>query len=342
MRRTKQILYGGIFLLVIGLILWGISAVFFSAPPSCFDNKKNQEETGVDCGGPCVSCAIKSLKNLELSSARIFLVQDSIGAAVEIYNPNSAFAAANFRYRMEIKDEFGAALRIVEGEYFAYAGELSHIVIPYLEGGLKNAAQISVIFSDVSWVPRGDFLRPEIETREIKTEKRSGSPVVSGKAINQSPSNFSQVAIMAFLFNKGGRLLSASRTSLDTLEKFSTRDFIITFSGGRDILEPAPPLPSFPRNILLGDSGSDVKILQGILLENGLLTRQISGFFDEATEQALRSFQKKYELKETGILDEETRVFIFALLGGSQPVPEDENELIDPAQTKVFIEARRW
>ena len=39
-----------------GLLLCSLSFSFCGKDPSCSDGKKNQDETGVDCGGPCADC----------------------------------------------------------------------------------------------------------------------------------------------------------------------------------------------------------------------------------------------------------------------------------------------
>ena len=64
-RLAKQIIIAIIFFLILAgfgfLVYWNILP-----NPSCFDNIQNQNEEGIDCGGPCQSCEAAALKNLEI------------------------------------------------------------------------------------------------------------------------------------------------------------------------------------------------------------------------------------------------------------------------------------
>lgn len=55
-----------------------------------------------------------------------------------------------------------------------------------------------------------------------------------------------------------------------------------------------PDYPNFPENLALGDSGASVKALQEGLYDLGLYREANHGRFDEATRDALYTFQRKY------------------------------------------------
>jgi LAS superfamily LD-carboxypeptidase LdcB len=60
------------------------------------------------------------------------------------------------------------------------------------------------------------------------------------------------------------------------------------------------------RSLKKGDSGKDVKILQNILRMEVDKKLPITGSFGDKTEKFLIKFQEKYNLKQTGYLDEKT------------------------------------
>lgn len=67
----------------------------------------------------------------------------------------------------------------------------------------------------------------------------------------------------------------------------------------------------YPRQLQLGDSGNEVRIVQYYLdvisyFEPDIPATGANGNFDEATETALKAFQEKYGLEPTGIADRET------------------------------------
>lgn len=63
---------------------------------------------------------------------------------------------------------------------------------------------------------------------------------------------------------------------------------------------------SISDNLKLGSSGDSVKNLQKILIKNGLLNSEATGYFGKLTQSALIKFQTKNKLPATGILNTET------------------------------------
>ncbi len=92
-RIRKQItilIIVGIFLVLVGT---GIYYAFLKPAPTCFDGIKNQDEEEIDCGGSiCISCEIKTLKEVEVIWVQaIPLNQNLYDLAAKIRNPNPNF-----------------------------------------------------------------------------------------------------------------------------------------------------------------------------------------------------------------------------------------------------------
>lgn len=56
----------------------------------------------------------------------------------------------------------------------------------------------------------------------------------------------------------------------------------------------------------LGAQGHDVRIVQEALQRAGYAVESMTGVFDEATEEAVRAFQRDQRLTESGMVDRET------------------------------------
>src|SRR6185437_1181831 len=69
------------------------------------------------------------------------------------------------------------------------------------------------------------------------------------------------------------------------------------------------PLPSFTRNLIYGDSGSDVLMLQTVLSNLAYLPPTIAPttYFGTQTEHALLLFQSDHQLNKSGFLDIQTQ-----------------------------------
>lgn len=65
------------------------------------------------------------------------------------------------------------------------------------------------------------------------------------------------------------------------------------------------PLP-FTRELRNGMSGKDVIIAQNFLARTPMVSLQVTGAFDSATENAVYAFQNTYSLPQTGVIDDAT------------------------------------
>jgi hypothetical protein len=87
-RFVKKFIYSILTIIVIFFIGFLIFKIV-QPKPSCFDNIRNNGETGVDCGGICQSCEIRTLSKLEyVDQASAFLQKDKYFIYTRITNPN--------------------------------------------------------------------------------------------------------------------------------------------------------------------------------------------------------------------------------------------------------------
>lgn len=343
MRRIKQLIYGVGCIAVIVFIIWAVNAVFFAGPPTCFDGVQNQSETGIDCGGPCLSCSLKNVQEVQVKFAQAFRVQDGVGIVAEIYNPNIEVAAQNADYALAVKDGSGNTLRTLQGNTFLYAGELKYIVVPFVNIPLEQIGSASLTISNPQWVSSDQFQKPNVELQAIQTKKED-TITVEGRLANQSEFALMRPEISALLYNRSGELVAASRTVLDNLDKFSSENFVVVFSQNLNLYQPTFQVSSlFTRDLTIGDSGQDVGTLQVLLAELGLLVREPTNYYDELTAWAVAQMQEGFGLDATGIFDEASRAKITELLEqqATKFPAQDQSKTVDPSKTKVFIEVKK-
>jgi hypothetical protein len=347
MRGAKQIVFGLIILFVVGLIGWGIYSSFFKPAPTCFDNTQNQGETGVDCGGPCVPCELKSLKPIQVDQGwpKWFKTTTSTsGIVAEIYNPNPDWGASNFSYRLDIKDQFGSIIKSVTGASFIYGGELKYLVEPRIDLGAGKISSVDLTISNPQWVSINDFSRPDVEIQDVNTGK-TDMLYVSGKVVNRAESDFSNFSVYSLVYNKDGQFLAASKTIVDTVPKFGSSDFKISFGNGLNIYQPISATFIFTKTLAFGDTGSDVGLLQSFLLEGNFLSSDhpITNYFDSATKQALIAMQTAMGLAPTGDFDQATLQTLNSIITANIPAITklQAAQSVDPTMTKVFVEIKK-
>jgi len=348
-RIGKQAVYGTIYLLFFFLIVFLIYLAFFRPAPTCFDGRQNQGETGIDCGGPCASCEIKTLSPVEPNWIKYFSNDNQTVIAAEIKNPNPKWAADSFSYIFDVYGENGAKLKTLTKNSFIYAGEIKYLVeVPDVD--FKNITSVKISFSNINWVTADEFTKPTVQAREIKTEPASQDPnrvTVSGFIANNNAFPLSKVRIIGFLFNSGGLQISASKTELENIAAFKEELFKLNFP--KNISLPTTSVgtssPSFTRNLTIGSSGNDVKALQEFLKEQGFFDRGITDYFGSVTKNALVQFQKNAGISPaSGYFGPKTREYINSLESVAPTTPVTPNLSLteaDPAKTKIYVEALR-
>ena len=235
-RRIKQLIYGGGYLAVIFLILFSVYSIWLKSAPTCSDNRKNQKETGVDCGGSCNNCEIKTLSPIAVDWVKYFSADSKIVIAAEIKNSNSNYGAKKFSYAFDIYDKKGEKIKTLIRSSFIYPEEIKYLV-EFLEINPKEIGNVQISFADFNdfnWAPKEDFSKPEIESREITVKINSidNKIEIKGIANNKSAFSLSKIKIIAFLKTADNMFISVSQTELENLAAFDKRPFAISFPKG--------------------------------------------------------------------------------------------------------------
>ncbi|MDP3014834.1 MAG: hypothetical protein Q8N28_00195 [bacterium] len=223
-RLAKQIFYAACYLSALFLMVFIIYLIWFKPAATCFDNRQNQSETGIDCGGPCQACEIKTLILPEVSWLKYFPTDSQTVIAAEIKNSNLNYAADYFSYTVDVYDNGGVKIKSLMKNSFIYAGEIKYLVEP-VEIDSKKIKEIKISFSNINWKLNEEFKKPITQLREIKTE----STAVSGFITNNNAFRLSKIRIFGFLYNQYGILISASKTELENVPAFEEKFFKINF-----------------------------------------------------------------------------------------------------------------
>jgi hypothetical protein len=342
-RLVKQIVYGSGYLAIFFSVFFIIYFFWFKPAPTCFDNKQNQGELGVDCGGPCPPCEIKTLSPLESLWVKYFPNEDQTIIVAEIRNVNQNWGADYFNYTIDIYEEAMIKIKSLTKNSFIYSGDIKYIFEP-IETNLRNIKDVKISFSNINWKPAKEFSKPIIQTREIKTESatQDGKNVtISGMVTNNNAFGLSKIRIIGFLFNKNDIQISASKTELENIRAFEEKPFKINFPKNISLIvtPTTTPLYNFTRDLKVGSKGEDVKKLQEFLKGEGLLDQEPKGYFDNSTKNALIQYQKRIGISPaSGYFEIKTRNYINSI---KPPAPPIDLSKVDPSKTKIYVEALR-
>lgn len=237
-RSLKRLI---IALFVIGLLSSGIFLYWQTkntVEPSCFDDIQNQNETGVDCGGSCVSCQGKP-ESLQMDPAILIPSENNrFDVAFKIKNPNTNFGASVIDYSIEILAADGTKLASRLDNTFILpaglnTGNASQKWV--IEHGLKGEpdAQVNVTLKNITWEAiKDNFDAPRLLILDRVYTALINSPELAeakGVLKNDSPYNFDMIEIQVLLFGENDKLLAVRRTEARTLRAGEIREFRVSW-----------------------------------------------------------------------------------------------------------------
>ncbi len=195
-------------------VLW-----WFLPKASCSDSRQNQGELGIDCGGPCRSCALIYPKPIVPYWARAVPVRPNlVDAAAEIENPNELLSSRRVEYEFILSDQFGSIAKRT-GWTFLYPQERFIVVESGIEVTRKpTRVDFKIISAD--WHLQNDP-KPVIavEQREYRVEETEGRRIsaVNMTLRNDTAFDFAQVEVGIAILDANENLVGANRILAENL-----------------------------------------------------------------------------------------------------------------------------
>lgn len=206
--------------LLFGLVLIFIPKAYLTiSSASCDDGKQNQEEEGVDCGGPCITCEYKNPKEIGVVWTKFVRAREnSYDVVAFLQNPNEDLASGNLTYRISLFDELGE-IAGRQGKTFIFPKEKVLIVEANL-ATQRLPIRVEFKVSRVEWRPVSIQL-PDlaIEKKEYKLVENEGrtQSVVETSIFNRSPFDLKKIEVVIAAFDQEYNLLGASRVLTEGL-----------------------------------------------------------------------------------------------------------------------------
>ena len=235
-RAAKQLMYGGLYLLIIVGFSYGFYLVKLKPAPTCFDNVRNQNEVEVDCGGTCKPCELKRLTPIKVSSVQVFDTGGRTSTAfVEFRNPNLTYGARQFVYDLSFYNAAGERFFSAPRRSFIAPGEIKFSVEFGIEADPRKIirGEAKIREDEMVWESREKFVVPQFDTREIRIERKPETEqvVVSGILVNKSAFPLTRATVHLAVSNSFGIIVGVSKTQLQDVAAQSDRSFRVTVSG---------------------------------------------------------------------------------------------------------------
>lgn len=229
----RQIFYVGVLLIFFLIFGFLIIYPYFNRPPTCFDNKQNADETGVDCGGSCIRACISQVDKISVLWSRAFKVVPGRYNAVAYFenqNRNTAIDKISYSFRFSDKDNIYIGKR--EGETFIPPGGSFAVFEPAIDVGNSIPVYTTFEFTENPlWlqVPEEKVNQLRVFVTDIKLENEGTSPRLSATIKNNSLFIIPDVRVVAILYDASHNATSVSQTYLEVLLAGESREINFTW-----------------------------------------------------------------------------------------------------------------
>lgn len=230
-REQKKLVFGSIYgalFLVVAYLIY----LPFKPPETCSDGKRNQNESGIDCGGVCASCVvIPVLEDIRLvETAWVLGRENEYDFLAKISNPNNDYGASGVSYTFRALDASGSVLAEKSGVSFVLPKEEKYLIetsVPLSD----EPERVECIVGTVEWEKFSGYKeKPALEVLNRRFERITSGVdfgVAKGLVVNGSPFDFTDLGIVVVLRNGSNRVIAIQKTAMQTLRSGEQRDFTL-------------------------------------------------------------------------------------------------------------------
>ncbi len=225
--KRRFYIIGGAALIGLTLLAGIVIAIVYEAP-ACNDGKRNQDETGIDCGGSCELVCREDVESARVPFARALTnAAGRTDLVAYIENRNQGAEAKGAVYTAEIFDAQGRLLGSREGTVDLPARAIVPVFIPGIGVGSAARAFLSIAENTKWRVPRNAEEVLSVGAVAIQT---GAQPRVTAPIENLSAKDEFDRTVIATVFNGEGEAIAASQTVLRAVSAFGKTDAVFTWN----------------------------------------------------------------------------------------------------------------
>lgn len=237
-RRKRTIIYT-IVIILLAFIFYKTYPYIFPKP-TCFDNKQNGLEEGIDCGGACQLICATAILPVEIKTARIIETEKDLYDLVAIIqnkNIDKEPASGLMDYKFSIYDKAGVLLKTLNISSQLMLGQTFPVIIQNLPLKLSTSGN-SISKVVVEAVPNGqDWLKVDqvfaknflsVNTVDFKRDFNNISQLTV-TLNNLTKAKFEDIPIRVTLKDKLGNFIAVNETILKNIEPSGTADVVFTW-----------------------------------------------------------------------------------------------------------------
>ncbi len=224
----RQFLFALGILAILGALAFGIWVSFFYHAPSCFDNKQNGDETGVDCGGGCARiCQVPTVTALWARS-----VEAGTGvfhAVALVRNPRSDAGTTALPYHFSLYDVNNILVAERRGTMYLEPGEVAPLFEGDIVTGSRTPVRTYVDFGPATWEKMpAPAVAVSVDAQTSPADITS-SLTLSAHVTNLTALPLPPTVVTALLYGADGNLVNASQTVVTGLPARGEKNIVFTW-----------------------------------------------------------------------------------------------------------------
>ncbi len=232
-RLRKQLFIISGFLIILALVVIGYYFINLRKPATCTDGIQNQDEEGVDCGGPCsFSCERLTIKDIQIDWVKYLdLKNNRYDLIARIKNPNPNYGVSDLKYAFKIFDSAGKEIKSQVGESFILPNQQKYLI----EGGVALDSKIGKVELSIEPTAQKDWTRigEDYQSPNIYVLNRQFSPLanppgasqITGLIKNDSSFDFDRIVVSIVLYDSKKQIIGVNKTEARTMVAGEERYF---------------------------------------------------------------------------------------------------------------------
>jgi len=245
--EKKTLYISGVVIILLVVIGVPVYFKYFNRAPSCFDQKLNQDEKGIDCGGVCALLCPDESRPPIVSFQRLYKVNlGSYTALALVENSNQAVFSRKLDYVFKIYDKKNVLLFEVPGTTFIPPARVFPIFASPILTGNREAAQaiFEITSPSIPW-EKGTFNEPDVSVSNVTNEVVDTRSRIGADIINNEVYPIKNIPAVAIVYDEMGNAKEASATVIDYISpKGSTH---ITFTWNQSFTFKISKINIIPR-----------------------------------------------------------------------------------------------
>ena len=223
-RFKRRLFYISVLFLII--LIFSLPKIYkVISNPSCYNGRQDFNEEGIDCGGPCIPCEARELKDLIKEKPIILIYPDNTMDIVGIVkNPNEKFGLKEFEYEFILYGPNNQQSKI-KGKSFILPLENKYIIeqnINIPDFSILNS-ELKIYFDEKNW-QKVDFTSAKINLLNYHIEEGT----FEGEIINENYIDYPKVILNFIVQDNMGNIIGVFKTVVYDLKSSEKRKIRIS------------------------------------------------------------------------------------------------------------------